>query len=299
MKPNSSDKIFDWSINVFMLILLFLMIYPLYFTVIASISDPYMVAKGKVTLWPTGFTLNSYKQVFAYSQIWVGYKNTLFYTIFGTLFNLFLTIPAAYGLSKKSLPGRSLITLFFVFTMYFSGGMVPTYLLVKDLGLINTPYVLVILGGISVYNMVITRVYFAGISDSIYEAARIDGASEFRIFIRITLPLAIPIIAVISLYYAVSHWNSYFNAMLYVTKTDLEPLQSVLRKVLILNENALNEQIMQEISGDELIDRAKRAYAAYTMRFSMVFIASAPLLIAYPFIQKHFVKGIMIGSLKG
>ena len=296
-----SEKVFDITVNVLMSIILLIILYPLYFTVIASISSPYAVAKGQILFLPVDISIDSYKQVFAYKQIWVGYKNTIIYTVFGTMFNLFLTIPAAYGLSKKKLPGRSIITLIFLFTMYFNGGLIPTYLLVKSLNLLNTRYVLMIMGGISIYNTIVTRVYFsASIPDELYEAARIDGANEFRSFFTIALPLAIPIIAVMSLYYAVTHWNSYFNALLYVSQREYEPLQSVLRKVLILNENALNDEIMQDsLSPGELLDRAKRAYAAYSMKYSMVFIASAPLLAVYPLVQKYFVRGIMIGSLKG
>lgn len=300
MKRSRNDIFFDGFIYIFMIILTVIMIYPLYFTVIASFSSPYAVAKGQVNLWPIDVTLDSYKLVFAYKQIWVGYGNTILYTVFGTLFNLALTIPAAYGLSKKTMPGRGIITTLFLFTMYFSGGMVPTYLLVKGLGLINQRITLMILGGVSVYNLIVTRVYFTNsIPEDIYEAARIDGASELKAFFRIALPLAVPIIAVMALYYSVRHWNSYFNAMLYITDRELEPLQTVLRKVLILNESALDENVMQELGAGELLDRAKRAYAAYAMKYSMVFISSAPLLIAYPFVQKYFVKGMMIGSLKG
>ena len=189
---------------------------------------------------------------------------------------------------------------FFLITMYFSGGMVPTYLLIKNLGLINTRLVLVIVSGISIYNLIVTRTYFTtSISESIYEASRIDGAGEIRTFLSIALPLAKPIIAVMVLYYAVAHWNDYFNALLYVSDQNLEPLQSVLRRVLIQNQNALDESMMQQsMSAGELLDSAQHAYAAYTMKYTMVFIASAPLLIAYPFVQKYFVKGVMVGAVK-
>ncbi|MCL2834355.1 MAG: carbohydrate ABC transporter permease, partial [Treponema sp.] len=213
MKRSKGDLSFD-IINTFIMVMMLLITaYPLYFTIIASLSEPYDVAKGNVKLWPVGFTMQSYKQVFAYKQIWVGYSNTIVYTVFGTLFSLLLTLPAAYTLSKKHLPGRSVITMYFLVTMYFSGGLVPTYLLVKNLGLMNTRYVLIILGSFSVYNMIITRVYFSSsIPEDIYEAAKIDGASDFRQFFTIALPLAVPVIAVITLYYAVGNWNSYFNA---------------------------------------------------------------------------------------
>ena len=293
---------FDWIINISMGILMLIILYPIYFTVIASFSDPYAVAKGKVLLYPVGLTLESYQHAFAYKQIWVGYANSMFYTLFGTAFSVALTIPAAYGLSKKQLPGRFGLTCIFLVTMYFGGGLIPTYLLVKGLHLLNTRLVLIILSGMSVYNMVVARVYFStSIPGEIYEAARIDGASELRIFFTIALPLAVPIIAVIALYYSVANWNSYFNALVYITNEKLEPLQIVLRRVLIMNENAVNEALMQtnSVSTEQIVDKARRSYIAYTMKYSMVLISSLPMLILYPFLQRYFVKGLLIGSLKG
>ena len=300
MKKKNKIGVFDFCNYIFMFFILFITVYPLYFTVIASFSEPSAVATGEVIWKPVGFTLDSYKQVFAYSQIWRGYANTVFYTVLGTAFNLFLTIPAAYAVSKKYLPHRNLLLGFFLLTMYFSGGMVPSYLLVKSLGLINTRAALVLVSGISIYNLIVTRTYFTtSISDSIYEAAKIDGAGELKTFLSIALPLAKPIVAVMVLYYAVAHWNDYFNALLYVSDKNLEPLQSVLRRVLIQNQNALDESMMQQsMQPGEMLDSAKRAYAAYTMKYTMVFIASAPLLIAYPFVQKYFVKGVMVGAVK-
>ena len=300
-KINKSDFIFDSFINFFMVIMLIVTAYPLYFTIIASLSEPADVARGNVRLWVVNLTFQSYQQVFAHSQIWVGYMNTVYYTLFGTLFSLLITIPAAYTLSKKQLPGRGWLTMFILFTMYFSGGMIPTYLLIRNLGLLNTRYVLILTGGFSVYNMVITRVFFmSSIPEEIFESARMDGASDFRQFFSIAIPLAVPVIAVITLFYSVANWNAYFNALLYITRRDLEPLQLVLRRVLIMSETALDEAVLQgTLEPGQLIDAVQRAYAAYTMKYAVVFIASLPLLIMYHFIQKYFVKGIMIGSLKG
>ncbi len=293
-------SMFDICNYSFMVLLLFITIYPLYFTVIASLSDPKAVATGQVLWRPVGFTLESYRQVFDYKPIWNGYANTIFYTVAGTLFNLLLTIPAAYTLSKKYLPGKNILTGFFMITMYFSGGMVPTYLLVKNLGLVNSRWALVILGGISVYNLIVTKTFFStSISESLYEASRIDGAGEIRTFLSVALPLAKPIVAVIALYYAVGHWNDYFTALLYVNDKTKVPLQTVLREILIQNQNALDpEKMKRTMTEGELIDSAKRVYTAYAMKYSMVFIASAPLLVVYPFIQKYFVKGVMIGAVK-
>jgi len=299
-KKTKKISLFDIVNTVLLLVILFICLYPLYFTVIASVSNAGATASGKVLLWPVGFNMDAYKQVFAYKQIWVGYANTIYYTVLGTLFNIVLTIPAAYALSKKYLPARGTIMTIFLITMYFGGGMVPTYLLVKNLGLINNRLALIILGGVNVYNLIVTRVYFSSsISETLYEAADIDGAGEFKKFFSIALPLAKPILAVMVLYYAVAHWNEYFNALLYITDQAKEPLQTVLRKILILNQNALNEALLKSsLSADELLNSVKRAEAAYVMKYAVVFIASAPLLIAYPFVQKHFTKGVMIGALK-
>ena len=299
MKRSKSDMVFDTINMCFLCILLFIWLYPLYFTVIASISDPYSVVNGKVILWPVKLTFEPYMNVFKNSQIWIGYKNSAYYTVGGTLFNLFLTIPAAYALSKKNLPYKNIATWLFLFTMFFSGGLIPTYLLVKNLGLQDTRYVLMILGGLSVYNMVVTRTYYTtSIPDDLYEAGKIDGASELKMFFVIALPLSMPIIAVMALYYGVGHWNSYFNALIYITRKSLEPLQLVLRKILILNESAL-AGAASEHDSEFMAEMARRQYMAEGMKYSIVFIASAPLLIAYPFVQKYFVKGVMIGSLKG
>lgn len=290
---------FDIGIYIIMTCVLFITIYPLYFTVIASFSDAKAVASGDVVWKPVKFTIEAYKHVFTYKDIWKGYGNSIIYTVFGTLFNLSLTIPAAYGISKKYLPGRGFIMTLFLITMYFGGGMVPRYLLMRDLHLLNTRMTLIIMGGISVYNLIVTRVFFSSsISNTLYEAAEIDGAGEFRRFFQIGLPLSKPIIAVMTLYFAVWRWNDYYNAMIYTSDKALEPLQSVLRRVLILNQSALNEDMLQDLSIEALAAKLERANMAYTMKYAIVFIASAPLLAAYPFVQKYFVKGVMIGALK-
>lgn len=295
------DKIF--LIIVYSTLLLFTLacLYPLYFTVIASVSDAHDVYTGKVNLWPSGFTMEAYGLVFQNKSIWRGYANTIFYTVAGTLFNLFLTIPTAYALSKKRMFGRTFLMTLFIITMYFGGGMIPTYILFQKLNLINTPWIMIINGGLSVYNVVVTRTYFQNnIPESLFEAARIDGASEFRIFLKLVLPLSAPILAVITLYYAVGHWSSYFSAMIYITDMDLHPLQVVLRRILILNESAYQDALLSADATAEMLQSAeKQAHLATTMKYALVFIASAPVLAIYPFIQKYFVKGMMIGSLKG
>lgn len=299
IRKSRGDRAFDIVNVAIMLVILFIMIYPIYFVIIVSISDPYEVVSGNVYLLPKGFTLEAYQNVFKQERILLGYGNSIYYTFFGTCWSMFLTIPAAYVLSRKHLRGRSLLTTYFLIPMYFSGGLVPVYLQVKNLGLLNQPYTLVILGGLSIYNMIVARVYFqTSIPDGLYEAAKIDGASEFRTFFSIMLPLSKPILAVIALYYAVARWNDYFNALLYTSKATYQPLQMVLRGILLMNEN-MTELMSSTDDAESIVDMARLAYIAQTMKYALIFIASAPMLIIYPFVQKHFVKGIMIGSLKG
>ena len=290
------DKIYLSIVYTVIVLICIACVYPMYLTVIASISDPYDVYNGKAFLIPSGFSLESYKLVFANKSIWTGYANSIYYTVVGTLFNLFLTIPCAYAMSKRNLYGRSIFSTFFLISMYFGGGMVPTYILIRNLGLIDTRTVLWITGGISVYNMIVARTYFQNnIQETLFEAARIDGANEFLVFFKLVLPLSMPIIAVITLYYAVGHWSAYFGAMIYTSNPDYAPLQLVLRKILISNQD-----MFTDITDPEMIaDMARRAYQALSMKYSLVFISSAPMLIIYPFVQKYFVKGVMVGSVKG
>lgn len=289
------------AINILLLLLItFLCAYPLYYTVIASFSDHTAVATGQVGLWPVGFQLTAYKAVFENKQIWQGYLNTILYTVGGTLFNLALTIPTAYVMSKKRMLGHKLLTWYFLITMYFGGGMIPTYMLNKSLGLVNNPLIMVISGGLSIYNMIVTRTYYANsIPDSLYEAGRIDGSSEIGLFFRIALPLSMPIIAVMCLYYAVGHWNGYFTALIYLTKTKYQPLALVLRRILIMNEAALDEAMASDLDPYLIANAAARANLVVVMKYALVLIASLPMLIMYPFVQKYFVKGVMIGSVKG
>lgn len=296
---SAGERVFE-TVNVLvLLILVVLMVYPMYFTILASVSNPYKVVMGEVYLWPKEFSLEAYTNVFSDARVWKGYRNTLVYTIAGTALNLALTIPGAYVWSKKKLWGRNALAIYFLIPMYFSGGLMPTYLQVKSLGLLNTPYTLIVLGGLSIYNMIITRVYFqTSIPESLYESATIDGASEWRSFLSIALPLAKPIIAVIALYYAVGRWNEYYNGLIYISKSDYYPLQLELRNILLLNQS-LADMTLESMSGAQMEEFERRQYMALTMKYALIFIASAPLLMAYPFVQKFFVKGVMIGSVKG
>lgn len=300
IRLSGSDLIFDIINTIIMIIFIFIMFYPLYYTIIASLSDINALGLGKVYFLPKGFTLDAYKNVFANTQVWTGYKNSIIYAVLSTLYKLVIMIPLAYCLSKKNLFGRNALSWYFLFTMYFSGGLIPTFLLMERLRLINTRWIM-ILGAVSVYNMIVTRTFFqTSIPEELYESARIDGASEFRNFFSIALPLSGTIVAVMALFQAIGSWNSYFGAMIYLTKKEFFPLQLVLRSVLILNqEMIMRPDIFQALTVEEQELAVQRARMAETMKYSFIFIGSAPLLIAYPFAQKYFVKGVTIGSLKG
>ena len=297
---SKADKTIN-AVNIILLSLVLLItLYPLYFVLIASVSDAYETAKGNVFLLPKGFSLEAYANAFKESRIWVGYRNTIFYTVVGTFFSLILTIPSAYALSKRTLPGRSVISIFFLIPMYFNGGLIPTYLVMKQLNMVNQWYSLIFIGASSVFNMIVTRVYFqSNIPEELYESARIDGANELCTFFRIALPLVMPIIAVMTLFFAVQRWNEYFNALIYITKNNYLPLQIVLRSILLNSQTALQTIDTSSMDMEAIKNAARLFYMAETMKYALIVISSAPLLIAYPFVQKHFVKGMMIGAVKG
>ena len=291
-------ELFDVVNTSLVILITLIVIYPLYFSVIASFSGPKQVALGNTLLWVKDFSTEAYKYVIEEEQLWVGYRNSIIYLILGTLYNLILTIPAAYVMSKKYLPFRGALSWYFFITIYISGGMIPNYLLVKDLGLIDNPLVMIIGVGVSCYNLIVTRQYFSSsIPEDIYEACYIDGASELTCFTKIAVPLAKPIIAVMALYYGVGHWNGYYSALLYLRKAKYYPLQLVLRNILISNE--LSTAAIENADAETVAYLVHRAEMVQVMKYAIIFIASAPLLIAYPFVQKHFTKGIMIGSVKG
>ena len=303
MRRTTQDKIFD-AVNVILLTLItFIMFYPLYFTILASISDIKQVNLGRVFFVPKGFNLKSYVNVFSDTTIWRGYKNSIIYTILNIFYGVGMTITCSYALSRPGLKGKNPLNLFFIFTMYFGGGLIPTYLLIQKLGMINTLWVMVIPNGMSVYNMIITRTYYrTNVSLDIYEAAKIDGASEFRFFFSIAIPLSGAIIAVMSLYTGVGTWNSWFGGLLYITSPSKYPLGLVLRGILVKLENMRTAHLDTTELYLNLSDQLKRYendLMQQSMRYALIFISSAPVLIAYPFVQKYFVKGVLVGSVKG
>lgn len=271
-------------------------LYPLIYVVSASFSEPNEVIMGNLWILPKGFTLDGYDLIFDYDPIWIGYRNTLLYTVFGTSLNLLLTLPCAYALSRRDFRGRTPIMLLFTFTMFFSGGMIPTYLAMKDFGLLNNPVAVIIPGAVNVTNLIIARTYFStSVPWELQEAAVIDGCSNTRLLLRIVLPLSMPMVAVIALYYLVGHWNAYFNALIYLSNEDYYPLQLFLRNILLL------DQMTEMMAGDSEAMQAlmRRIQLKESMKYGIVVLSSLPVLVIYPFLQKYFVKGMMIGAIKG
>ncbi|MDD6884565.1 MAG: carbohydrate ABC transporter permease [Eubacteriales bacterium] len=301
IRRSFGDAVFDWINLALLLLVVVLMLYPLYFTVVASLSDPYATARGETYFWVKDFTLDAYRNVFINKQIWSGYANSIFYTVVGTAWALAVTIPCAYAMSRKHLKGAGILMGMFVFTMYFSGGLIPSYMLIKNLGLFNKRLALILPAGISVYNMIVARTFYrTNFPDDLYEAAKIDGCCEFGIFFKIAVPVSGAIIAVIALFVAVGHWNSYFSALLYLTDNSKWPLQLILRGILIQNQNmSMDLNALRSATMDQIEFMQKKARMAEAMKYSLIFISSAPLLVAYPFVQKYFVKGVLIGSIKG
>ena len=298
IRQSKGDRIFDAVNLILMTLLMLIVLYPLVYILSASISNPDLVNRGEIWLLPKGITFEGYIRVFQDNEIMIGYRNTIFYTVAGTIVNLFFTLTAAYALSKRELKGRNIFMFFFAFTMYFSGGMVPTYLLMRNLNLINTYFVLIICGAVSTSNLIISRTFFAnGVPQDIEEAAFIDGCSPIRAFIVIVLPLSKALIGVMALYYGVGHWNNYFSALIYLTDRSMVPLQLVLREILV-EQQVKADMMAGGAYVDELLLDAQVRLASL-VRFSVIIVSSLPVLIAYPFLQKYFDKGVMIGSLKG
>ena len=293
IKYSTSDKILQAVVYTVVILLLIVILYPLVYVVSSSFSSGKAVSNGSVLLWPVDFSLEGYKTVFAYKQIWVGYANTIFYTVVGTCLNLVLTIMTAYPLSRRNFQGKGFYMTIFMITMFVSGGIIPNYILMTQLKLTNTRWALILSGALSVYNMNIMRTFFqSSIPGDLLDAAKIDGITDIGYLFKIVLPLSKAILAVITLYYAVAHWNSYFSAMLYLRNATMEPLQTVLRSILIAGKldlsNITDPEILEKMTGLQDL-----------MRYGIIVVSSVPMLVAYPFVQKFFEKGVMIGSVKG
>jgi len=290
MIARGADKAYNITVFFLSLLSFIIVLYPIYFIIIASFSDSILVNQGQVVFSPKGVNFFGYQQIFQNAKIWIGYRNTIIYSVIGTFFNLVLTVPAAYVLSRRNFRPRKLLMFIFVFTMYFSGGMIPTYMLIKSLHLLDTPWILIIIGGVNVYNLIITRTFLENsIPEELYEAATLDGCSHFNYFFAVVLPLSKAVIAVIMLYYMVGHWNDFFNPLLYINSDAYQPLQIVLRNILLSN------QALEGVAGAS--GYAQRY--ADQIKFGVIIVSTLPILCVYPFIQKYFEKGVMIGAVKG
>ena len=294
IRDSFGDRIFNVVCASFVLLLIILVAYPLWFVLVASFSDPTYVNTGTLLLYPRGFQIEGYKMVFQNARVWTAYGNTILYTVLGTALGTCIVLLAGYAFSRKDLVGGSFIMKLFVFTMYFSGGTIPTYLIIDKLGLVNTRALMIILGSVSVYNIIIVRSFMvSNVSEELFDAAKIDGCGNGRFFFQIVVPLSKAVIAIMVLYIAVTHWNSYFDAMMYLTDAKLQPLQVYLREVLVLGSTmAANENLDPEL-------QSMMETMVATIKYAFIVISTVPILCVYPFIQKYFVKGVMIGSVKG
>ena len=289
-----ADKVFDAVMLVMLAVIMVLIIYPLWFVVVASISDPRRIYDDPFLLLPRGFTLGSFQLVFENREIWNGYMNTIIYTSLGTFINLAMTVAGAYPLSRRDFRGRGIFTFFFTFTMFFSGGLIPLYLLLRGLSMLNTIWAMVIPNAVAVYNLIIMRTYFqARIPRELEDAALIDGCSNVGLLVKVVLPLAMPIIAVMVLFYGIGHWNSYFSALVFLSSRSKYPLQMVLREILIQGEMSS----MLTIAYDD--QYAERMVAKMGLRCSVIIVSTLPIFVIYPLLQRFFKEGIMIGALKG
>ncbi len=297
IRDSFQDRIFNIINPILMVVMLVIFVWPLWFVIIASFSDPNAVLLGEVLFLPKGVQFEGYKLMLEYTELWTGYANTIFYTVVGTAINLFLSVCFAYPLSRKDLKGRRFLLLTFTFTMYFSGGLIPTYLVVRDCHMIDTPWAMMIPGAISVYNCLIIRSYYMNsIPRELQEAAELDGANAAQYLVRVVLPLSKPVMAVVGLYYAVGHWNDYYNALIYIYNDQLLPLQSVMKNLLMSISTLMDN--LNFFGGDpaylELMYNR-----VMSMKYCVIIAAVVPMMCVYPFVQKFFVKGVMVGSVKG
>ncbi|MDR2537297.1 MAG: carbohydrate ABC transporter permease [Treponema sp.] len=292
-KTTMSDRIFYTLIFIFLTLFFLIVLYPCIFVLSASFSSGTAVQSGRVVLLPVDLSLEGYRTVFNTTTVWLGFRNSLFYTVAGTLINIVMTMTTAYCLSRSDLPGRNIFMLMFTFTMFFNGGMIPSYMLIRNLGMLNTPWALLIPGSIGVYNMIIAKTFIQNsIPGEMLDAAKIDGCSDIGYYLRIVLPLSQAIIAVLVLFYGVGHWNAYFNAMIYLNNKSIYPLTIFLREILMstqIDPSTVSDPEMQ----------MRLAEAAAVIKYSLIVVTLVPVIAIYPFVQKYFIKGVMIGSVKG
>ena len=293
IRLSAGEKTFYVFSYALVTIMALLVLYPLIYIVSASFSSASAVSTGKVFLWPVDLSVEGYKRVFADSAIWTSYGNTVFYTLVGTTINVSITLICAYPLAREALPHRNLFTFLFSFTMMFSGGMIPGYLLMRDLGFLNTRWAVLLPGALAVYQMIVTRTFIqTTIPHELLEATQVDGCSDVRFFFQFVLPLSKAVIAVIAMQYAIAHWNDYFSAFLYLSREELYPLQIILRRILVMSQIAASDGSDPDLA-------AAMVGMSDLLKYALIVVSTAPILCVYPFIQKYFVQGVMVGSLKG
>lgn len=296
---NISNRVFYILNSIFWIVVMFLVLYPLYLVCIASVSDPDAIVRGEVIWHPVDFSLIGYEAVLKYKELWSSYANSIFYTGVSICISIIVTLAAAYALSRKTFPGKSLINLYFVITMFFSGGLIPTFLVMRDLGLYNTRLVIILMGCVSVWNLMVARTYIQNsIPEELYEAAMLDGATHFQYFTRVILPLSKTIIAVLAVYYGVAKWNDYFTGLVYLRDRALLPLQTVLREILATLQVDMTGDYMMTMA-DSAASMQEAVRIANVSKYCIIVVATGPVVILYALMQKYFEKGVMIGSLKG
>ena len=297
MKISPGDRMFDLGNSILLILMMLIVAYPLYFIVIASFSDPSAITRGEVFLWPKSFSLEGYKKVFSYAEIWTGYRNTFIYTSVGSVLSVAITISCGFAFSRKNVPFRRLLITLFIIPMFFGGGLIPTFLVVQKLGLLNNPVLLVILGCVSTYNILIAKSFISSsIPEELYEAAHIDGCSDLRYLATVIVPLSKALIAVQFVFSISAYWNSYFNALVYITEAEYKPLSLVIRRILIDADWSMAESMDIGQIGS---DAARAQQMVLAVKYCVFIVSSLPLMLVYPFARKYFVKGVMIGSVKG
>jgi len=300
MRMSAGEKVFVFFNSLILTLFFIVLLYPLIYVLSASFSDPDAIYSGKMILFPVGFSFDGYEFIMRYRDIWTGYANTIFYTIGGTILNLVVTLPCAYALSRKDLKGGGIIMGLFIVTMYFNGGLIPTYINASEFGLVNNRASLLVLGLVNVYNLIVARTFFANsIPMELQEAGYLDGCNTFQLFRQVILPLSAPIIVVLALYYGVSHWNQYFNAMVYLRDRELFPLQMILKEILTQGQMSKSALADSGFGAAEIHQMLEMAERADRMKYGIIVVSAGPMLAVYPWLQKFFAKGMMIGSVKG
>lgn len=296
IKPTREDRILDIVIIAILIVIAIVVAYPLYIVLISSFSDPAQISAGKVWIIPRGLNIDAYKILLDTKEIWIGYRNSIFYTVVGTALQMVVTTSAAFALSRRTLPGRRWLNLVFLFTMYFTGGLIPTYLVIKDLKMLNTVWALIIPVLVGPYNMIIARNYFEhSIPEELYESASVDGAGIIRYFVQFAVPLAVPVLAVMTLNFALGHWNKYFDAMIYISNDNIQTLQVFIKRIT-MQATATLEVGAGNVDLEQIVEQIRKTQL---LKYAVVIVSSIPMILMYPVIQRYFIKGIMLGAVKG